>query len=370
MMGLFAYFDPAKSTSGQRFFVDLASKINAQEHSGWESARVVLFNISAPLGLMLRAWLLRKIIVLRVDGLYFDKLSPRFLARLRPPVRLLVRLLAGAGLGSQAAHVANFFNQNWTGFVRMMLADQIVYQSAYSREAYAAYFPRKPGAVVVNGADMVAELPEASAAIEGRKLRLVTIFDEWRPSKRVCELISFVRWVHEVKGAEVELTLLGYTGRFAVDAPEGIKDWVEQMPCFRTLPRFKSFDGEFKQALLDADMYLTLSYRDACPNVVVEAMAHGLPVVGVSSGGIPDIVGDAGVLLSANDDGAFFSASRFDSDFPEVDYEQLWDAVQRVGREQAMYRERVKRRFVDDLGMDVVVARYRRLMAGLGQQHE
>lgn len=319
---------------------------------------------------MVRAWLQRKIIVLRVDGLYFDRLSPRFLSRLTLPVRWLVRLLTVSGLDSWAAHVANFFNQNWTGLVRMLLADHIVYQSAYSRQAYSAYFPRKPSSVVVNGADMVLDLPEAGGRYDGRKLRLVTIFDEWRPSKRACDLISFVKWVYEVKGAEVELTLLGYTGRFPVDAPQGIKDWLDQMPCFRTLPKFKSFEGEFRQALLDADMYLTFSYRDACPNVVVEAMAHGLPVVGVASGGIPDIVADAGVLISANDPGEFFSASRFDSDFPVIDFEQVWAAVQHVGREQAMFRERVKRRFLDDLGMDVVVARYRRLMSEVGQQRE
>jgi glycosyltransferase involved in cell wall biosynthesis len=279
-------------------------------------------------------------------------------------------VLAFAGLPSWAGHVANFFNQNWTGFLRMMLADHIVYQSAYSREAYRAYFPRKPGSVVVNGADLAPGVHGPSGRVAGGALRLVTIFDEWRPSKRLCDLISFVKWVHEVKGAAIELTLLGYTGRFPVDAPQGIKDWVEQLPCFRTLPRFKSFEGEAGQALLDADMYLTFSYRDACPNVVVEAMAHGLPVVGVSSGGIPDIVGDAGVLIDANDPGTFFSASRFDSDFPAIDFEQVWTAVQLVGREQAVYRERVVRRFEVDLGMDVVVARYRGLLSEVGQRHE
>lgn len=319
---------------------------------------------------MLCAWLQRKVIVLRVDGLYFDRLSPRFLSRLRMPVRWLVCALVVAGLQSWAGHVANFFNQNWTGFLRMMLADHIIYQSSYSHEAYHKYFPRKPGSVVVNGADMIARVSIQSGQRDARGvLRLVTIFDEWRPSKRLCDLISFVKWVHEVKNVRIELTLLGYTGRFPVDAPQGIKDWVDQLPCFRTLPRFKSFDGETGQALLHADMYLTFSYRDACPNVVVEAMAHGLPVVGVSSGGIPDIVGDAGVLIDANDPDTFFSASRFDSDFPPIDFEQVWAAVQLVWREQAVYRERVVRRFANDLGMDVVVARYRQLMLEMCQRH-
>ena len=38
------------------------------------------------------------------------------------------------------------------------------------------------------------------------------------------------------------------------------------------------------------DMMLNLSYWDSCPNVVVEAMASGLPVVGVNHGGVAELV--------------------------------------------------------------------------------
>jgi glycosyltransferase involved in cell wall biosynthesis len=47
-----------------------------------------------------------------------------------------------------------------------------------------------------------------------------------------------------------------------------------------------------------ADAYLMTKHNDPCPNVVIEAMAAGLPVLYSASGGVPELVGpDAGVAL-------------------------------------------------------------------------
>ena len=46
-----------------------------------------------------------------------------------------------------------------------------------------------------------------------------------------------------------------------------------------------------------ADILLHLKYKDPCPNVVIEAMACGLPTIGSNSGGLPELVGDCGILL-------------------------------------------------------------------------
>lgn len=44
-----------------------------------------------------------------------------------------------------------------------------------------------------------------------------------------------------------------------------------------------------------AHVYVSTKHNDACPNAVIEAMACGLPVVFSVSGGVPELVGDAGV---------------------------------------------------------------------------
>lgn len=52
---------------------------------------------------------------------------------------------------------------------------------------------------------------------------------------------------------------------------------------------------ELPKALRSADVYLSLLENDACPNVILEAMACGLPVIFLPSGGVPELVGDAGL---------------------------------------------------------------------------
>jgi glycosyltransferase involved in cell wall biosynthesis len=55
------------------------------------------------------------------------------------------------------------------------------------------------------------------------------------------------------------------------------------------------------RALRSCDVFLNLSENDPCPNVVLEALASGLPVIYKDSGGVGELVADCGVVLSALD---------------------------------------------------------------------
>jgi glycosyltransferase involved in cell wall biosynthesis len=64
------------------------------------------------------------------------------------------------------------------------------------------------------------------------------------------------------------------------------------------------------------------SYREGCPNVVIEALSTGLPVVGTYVGGIPEIVdSDCGVLVPPRDPTALAAALRAAMDRPWKPFE-------------------------------------------------
>lgn len=360
------YLDRTKSTSGQRFFEALVDRLRLRSvDAPADESQVVLFNISAPLAEIALAKARGQTVVLRVDGLYLDRLSPEFVARFRWPMRSVLR--AGSNVPAiehALSHVANFLDENWTSFARIVLADHIVYQSQFSRRIHAHYFPQKPYTVIVNGATYDGNA-EQSRSLEGPALALVTTFDDWRPSKRIDAIIRFVEWANETAGANVRLTILGYTGKFPSSASPGIARLVSDKPYFRTLPRFSQIEGDVREALIDADAYITFSLRDSCPNVVIEAMAHGLPVLGVESGGLPDIVRDAGTLLSGAHDDRLFTAGRFENDFPRIDFAEVLRAARLIKSQSAEYRMRVRRRFETDLDLDIVASRYLAVLQAL-----
>jgi glycosyltransferase involved in cell wall biosynthesis len=49
------------------------------------------------------------------------------------------------------------------------------------------------------------------------------------------------------------------------------------------------------------DVFLHAAVNDPCPNVVIEAMACGLPIIYSTSGGTPEIANGYGVPLSSGD---------------------------------------------------------------------
>jgi len=84
------------------------------------------------------------------------------------------------------------------------------------------------------------------------------------------------------------------------------------------------------------DMLLHFKYKDPCPNVVIEALACGLPVIGSESGGLPELVGKhAGMLLPVGD-------SWEQLQYPQVG--EVTRAVLEVGRNLDAFQHAARQR--------------------------
>ncbi len=355
----FSFFaDPTKTTSGNGFWQDLCAKLKNSALYDPVHYDSLFCNISVPLRVLLLNKLKGKQILLRVDGVYHEKFCVDCLNRLHNPV---IRLfMKGVYLifrnSNVTSEVFNLFVKNYSPLIKIFLADLLIFQSEFSRRMNQHYFPKKPNTVIPNGQ----KYSRISSVKDDSAIYLVTTYDYFRPSKRVAELLDFVCWAREQKSQNFQLTLLGYRTDFA---PKNLTDQhkktIETADFVHRVPAFSGFNDQVRSKLGEHHLYLTLTYRDNCPNAVVEALASGLPVVGTRSGGLHDIVGDAGILIDLLDpDDSHFSSFDYSFDYPAFDKGELLDAVLTVISNYQTYQNRVQKRFNDDLDMSVIGQKY------------
>lgn len=162
------------------------------------------------------------------------------------------------------------------------LADISVFQSAYSRDAthVRGRIIEKDGPVISNPVDLKTySLNSFTRSIVGSPRVAVVAFSlgaykgNWRlpriaQANPQCTFVAVGRFrEHEVNQPNIEL--------------HGHLRGQEKLEVLRT-----------------CHFHLQLSEGDACPNVVLEAMALGLPIIYIPSGGVPELVRDAGIKIS------------------------------------------------------------------------
>jgi glycosyltransferase involved in cell wall biosynthesis len=105
-----------------------------------------------------------------------------------------------------------------------------------------------------------------------------------------------------------------------------------------------------------AHLLLHTKVMDPCPNVVLEALASGVPVVHSASGGTPELVREAGIGVP--------SETTWERDVPPAP-EELADAVRTVLADLSRYREAARARAVARFGLTQWVERHRTLFTEL-----
>jgi glycosyltransferase involved in cell wall biosynthesis len=80
----------------------------------------------------------------------------------------------------------------------------------------------------------------------------------------------------------------------------------------------------------ECDVFLHVSWTEGLPQVVFESYAARLPVVATAVGGVPEAVGDAGLLIPPGDAAAAVDALRAVADDPELRERLVERGVERV----------------------------------------
>jgi hypothetical protein len=104
---------------------------------------------------------------------------------------------------------------------------------------------------------------------------------------------------------------------------------------FKNIKKIGPFDssGLFKH-LKDNDIFLTASRHDCCSNSLLEAMACGLPAVGLNSGGTGDIIKDGGELFNSEDD--------------------LIECIEKVSQEISLYSSRISIPSISEISYEYI----------------
>jgi glycosyltransferase involved in cell wall biosynthesis len=165
------------------------------------------------------------------------------------------------------------------------------------------------------------------------------------------------------KGVDLLVRALGVAGEWRLvinrgPGWEGIRDLADRLGVLSRVS-FRQCDYEGVCTFLhDVDVLVLPSrtlphWREQFGRVLIEAMAAGTPVIGSSSGSIPSVVSDAGLI------------------FPEEDVESLATAIDRLLRDPALWTD-LRRRGLDraaEFTWESVTARtvlvYERVLSGV-----
>jgi len=314
MFSVDAYF--SKSKSGARFFKSILNNLSYYPNYSQHKFSSVLCNISTPFSRFLIYKFLGRKISVRVDGIYAYPISKKSLKILYPYLSNVIIFIYKFKLIK--TYINNFskskiliflFNLkfNYKNFLRIALSSHVIYQSKFAKESYINYFPNKKNTIINNSSswnedDLPMKKYKRNKPSQNF-INLCTDFHLNRPLKGLGDLLLQLKEIRsKLNGLEINLFIFGCIpnshiktfSKELIDFDEFInenKQWIS------TYPKYSEYEKKLSEKLISCDAFISFAQYDPCPNILVEALSHGLPIIACNSGGVPEIVGDCGILL-------------------------------------------------------------------------
>lgn len=231
-------------------------------------------------------------------------------------------------------------------------ADFIIYQSQFCKDSAERYIspPDVPNKVIYNPVDTRLFSPEAcSAKPEALTLLLGgNQYEKYRLELALQTLKSLRRDAPDAK--------LIVTGNLWLPREEA-EAWTKQALRDMNLNEHVTFTGTYAQTdapalYSQAHLLLHTKYADPSPGLVLEAMALGMPVIHLDNGGVPELVGNAGIGVHVQHDW-----DKINLPNPQA----MVDAVMQVYDRRQEFSQKARQRAEDFFSLEKFVARHKEI---------
>lgn len=177
----------------------------------------------------------------------------------------------------------------------LLLSDHIFYQSEFCKKSADRFLGATPKSyeILYNGVDTQFFKPDQKREGNGRFRFLVSGNIGASTYYRLLNAIDALALARQ-QGLDIEIVFAGMI-------PQVLETQLRNYIIHKNVQEYFILSGEYKrheapQIFSDADAYLITKHNDPCPNVVLEAMSCGLPILYSASGGVPELVGDSAGL--------------------------------------------------------------------------
>lgn len=188
-------------------------------------------------------------------------------------------------------HISKINNQEWRLMARVMRkAHTIIAIDTASYSAIMAFLPEVKVALIPN----TIKLPELHASTASVRNCRTVLFIGWViPTKGISELLEAwsaiqpQRWKLQIVGPGNTNYRQALIDRYHLDGVEFLGELAH---------------SQAMDLLEDCDLFVLPSYTEGFPNVILEAMAFGKPIVATDVGAIPEMLeGNCGILVKPKD---------------------------------------------------------------------
>lgn len=175
------------------------------------------------------------------------------------------------------------------------LADHVFWQSEFCQEAADKFLGKRKNSseILYNAVDIIRFSPIDKVNKEFTFLT-TGVFTDSMLYRLVATIEAF--YLFQKIHKHTRLTIAGYVSKKS-------RKQINGLISARKLEKKVTILGNYSQVnapsiYANSDAYIMLKHMDASPNVVIEAMACGLPIIYSASGGVPELVGQkAGIGL-------------------------------------------------------------------------